>query len=159
MRRPLRNSEACEPDTDMTALLGMRAIVGVRRINELTEAGVSIVNNGEIESLAVLTLDCSAKTRKRRVAGDIRPSPFGPDASSGPHRISLSQNTMSNYCEPLIQALKDCLLHSDCVLKQNRLPSECLKLHIDELPDKCRQLRQATFECKRGMVRKIFNPW
>ncbi|EIM88260.1 uncharacterized protein STEHIDRAFT_167580 [Stereum hirsutum FP-91666 SS1] len=59
---------------------------------------------------------------------------------------------MSNYCEPLVQALKDCLLHSDCVLKQNKLPSDCLKNHINELPEQCRQLRQATFECKRGML-------
>ncbi|KAA1466182.1 hypothetical protein DENSPDRAFT_810935 [Dentipellis sp. KUC8613] len=59
---------------------------------------------------------------------------------------------MSNYCEPLIAALKDCLLHSDCVLKKGHLPSECLKDHYDELPEKCKSLRQASFECKRGML-------
>lgn len=60
---------------------------------------------------------------------------------------------MSSSCQALLSALKDCLLHTDCVLKQGRLPSECLKEHIDELPEQCRQLRKATFECKRNMVR------
>ncbi|KAF7792804.1 hypothetical protein EIP86_003903 [Pleurotus ostreatoroseus] len=59
---------------------------------------------------------------------------------------------MSNTCEPLLAALKDCLLHSDCVLKQKHLPSECLRDHTNELPEQCLALRQATFECKRGML-------
>ncbi|KAN0140015.1 Cytochrome c oxidase assembly protein PET191 domain containing protein [Lactarius tabidus] len=59
---------------------------------------------------------------------------------------------MSNYCEPLLAALKDCILHSDCVMKKGRLPSDCIKNHIDELPEECRSLRLATFECKRGML-------
>ncbi|KAI0952473.1 hypothetical protein AcV7_008266 [Taiwanofungus camphoratus] len=59
---------------------------------------------------------------------------------------------MSSSCENLRAALKDCLLHSDCVLKKGYLPSECLKEHRDELPEQCLSLRQATFECKRGML-------
>ncbi|KAI0049603.1 hypothetical protein FA95DRAFT_1515569 [Auriscalpium vulgare] len=59
---------------------------------------------------------------------------------------------MSNYCDPLIAALKDCVLHSDCVLKQGNLPSTCIKEHMDELPEQCRALRLAAFECKRGML-------
>ncbi|KAH9978075.1 cytochrome c oxidase assembly protein PET191-domain-containing protein [Lactifluus volemus] len=59
---------------------------------------------------------------------------------------------MSNYCEPLLAALKDCVLHSDCVIKKGNLPSECIKHHIDELPEECRSLRLAAFECKRGML-------
>ncbi|KAH9963205.1 cytochrome c oxidase assembly protein PET191-domain-containing protein [Russula dissimulans] len=59
---------------------------------------------------------------------------------------------MPNYCEPLLAALKDCVLHSDCVIKQGNLPSECIKHHTDELPEECRSLRLATFECKRGML-------
>jgi cytochrome c oxidase assembly factor 5 len=59
---------------------------------------------------------------------------------------------MSSSCEALLAALKDCLLHSDCVLKQGFLPSQCLKEHMNELPEECRSLRKATFECKRGMV-------
>ncbi|KAI0069055.1 hypothetical protein BV25DRAFT_83634 [Artomyces pyxidatus] len=59
---------------------------------------------------------------------------------------------MSNYCEPLLAALKDCVLHSDCVLKQGLLPSQCIKEHTEELPEECRSLRLAAFECKRGML-------
>ncbi|KAI0721820.1 cytochrome c oxidase assembly protein PET191, partial [Cerioporus squamosus] len=59
---------------------------------------------------------------------------------------------MSSSCSHLLSALKDCLLHSDCVLKQGHLPSECLREHTDELPESCKALRQATFECKRGML-------
>ncbi|KAJ3556850.1 hypothetical protein NP233_g11884 [Leucocoprinus birnbaumii] len=59
---------------------------------------------------------------------------------------------MSSSCQNLIAALKDCLLHSDCVVKHGHLPSECLKKHYDDLPDECKSLRKATFECKRGML-------
>ncbi|TFK55743.1 hypothetical protein OE88DRAFT_1621937 [Heliocybe sulcata] len=55
-------------------------------------------------------------------------------------------------CEPLMNALKECLLRSDCVVKQGHLPSECLKHHLDELPEECQSLRQATYECKRGLL-------
>ncbi|KAI0699435.1 cytochrome c oxidase assembly protein PET191-domain-containing protein [Cytidiella melzeri] len=59
---------------------------------------------------------------------------------------------MSMYCEPLLAALKECLLQSDCVVKQGHLPSECLRDHTKELPEQCQSLRQAAFECKRGML-------
>ncbi|KAJ8086536.1 hypothetical protein PM082_005359 [Marasmius tenuissimus] len=59
---------------------------------------------------------------------------------------------MSSSCQGLMAALKECLMQSDCVLKQGRLPSECLKEHTDELPERCQSLRKATFECKRGML-------
>ncbi|TRM68062.1 cytochrome c oxidase assembly protein PET191, partial [Schizophyllum amplum] len=59
---------------------------------------------------------------------------------------------MSSSCQGLIAALKDCLMHSDCVIKDGRLPSDCLKNHVDELPPDCQTLRRATFECKRGML-------
>ncbi|KAF9452489.1 hypothetical protein P691DRAFT_660911 [Macrolepiota fuliginosa MF-IS2] len=59
---------------------------------------------------------------------------------------------MSSSCQNLLAALKDCLMHSDCVVKQGHLPSECLKQHYDDLPEECKSLRKATFECKRGML-------
>ncbi len=37
-------------------------------------------------------------------------------------------------------------------MKKGKLPSECMKHHLDELPEECRSLRLAAFECKRGMV-------
>lgn len=60
---------------------------------------------------------------------------------------------MSSSCQNLVAALKECLKHSDCVMKQGHLPSECLKDHYNDLPEECQSLRMATFECKRGMVR------
>ncbi|KAF8414644.1 cytochrome c oxidase assembly protein PET191 [Boletus edulis BED1] len=59
---------------------------------------------------------------------------------------------MSSSCSVLLGALKACLLESDCVQKQGRLPSECLKHHTDELPEACQNLRKATYECKRNML-------
>ncbi|KAL4241332.1 PET191 family protein [Abortiporus biennis] len=59
---------------------------------------------------------------------------------------------MSNTCEPLLAALKQCLLQSDCVVKDGNLPSDCLRNHTDELPESCQNLRKATFECKRGLL-------
>ncbi|KIK06764.1 hypothetical protein K443DRAFT_674048 [Laccaria amethystina LaAM-08-1] len=59
---------------------------------------------------------------------------------------------MASSCQNLLNALKDCLIHSDCVVKQQNLPSDCLKNHFTELPEECQSLRKATFECKRGML-------
>ncbi|KAH9943113.1 cytochrome c oxidase assembly protein PET191-domain-containing protein [Epithele typhae] len=59
---------------------------------------------------------------------------------------------MSSSCSHLLAALKECVLYSDCVMKQGHLPSDCLRNHTDELPDACKSLRMATFECKRGML-------
>lgn len=47
-------------------------------------------------------------------------------------------------------------MHSDCVVKHGHLPSECLKHYNDDLPEECKSLRKATFECKRGMVGNPF---
>ncbi|KAI0034222.1 cytochrome c oxidase assembly protein PET191, partial [Vararia minispora EC-137] len=55
-------------------------------------------------------------------------------------------------CEPVIQAFKDCVFNSDCVVKDGSLPSDCIKNRLDELPEQCRLLRMAAFECKRGML-------
>nr|GAT54075.1 predicted protein [Mycena chlorophos] len=43
-------------------------------------------------------------------------------------------------------------MRSDCVVKDGRKPSECIRNHTDELPEECQLLRKATFDCKRGMV-------
>ena len=67
--------------------------------------------------------------------------------------------SMSSSCEPLLNQLKDCLLRSDCVVKQGNLPSECLKKHFDELPEECKALRHAVYSCKRGMVCHKNSAW
>ncbi|KAJ7228729.1 cytochrome c oxidase assembly protein PET191 [Mycena pura] len=59
---------------------------------------------------------------------------------------------MSSSCKGLLAAMRDCLMRSDCVVKDGHTPSDCLRLHTDELPEECQMLRKATFECKRGML-------
>ncbi|KAJ7700020.1 cytochrome c oxidase assembly protein PET191-domain-containing protein [Mycena rosella] len=59
---------------------------------------------------------------------------------------------MSSSCKGLIAAMKDCIMNSDCVVKDGNKPSECLRHHTNELPEECQSLRRATFECKRGML-------
>ncbi|KAJ7283719.1 cytochrome c oxidase assembly protein PET191-domain-containing protein [Mycena rebaudengoi] len=59
---------------------------------------------------------------------------------------------MSASCQGLLAAMKDCLLRSDCVVKDGNKPSDCLRNHTDELPEECQMLRKATFDCKRGML-------
>jgi cytochrome c oxidase assembly factor 5 len=59
---------------------------------------------------------------------------------------------MSSSCQQLVQAFRDCVIQSDCVQRDGRLPSQCLREHANELPEECQALRKATFECKRGMV-------
>lgn len=58
-------------------------------------------------------------------------------------------------CEPILNALKQCLLASDCVTKEGHLPSDCAKNHMNELPEECQLLRLSMFECKRSMVRIV----
>ncbi|KAF7332181.1 Glutathione S-transferase C-terminal-like protein [Mycena kentingensis (nom. inval.)] len=60
---------------------------------------------------------------------------------------------MSSSCRSLLAAMRDCLMRSDCVVKDKNKPSVCLRDRTDELPEECLLLRKATFECKRGMVR------
>jgi len=57
-------------------------------------------------------------------------------------------------CDPLVRQLKSCLLKSDCVLKEGHLPSECIKDRAlyDSLPDECRHLRKALWDCKRAKL-------
>jgi cytochrome c oxidase assembly factor 5 len=75
------------------------------------------------------------------------------DVSSNVISPDLRTTTRSGVCDPLLAELKSCLIASDCVLKQNRLPSDCLKNHNDELPTECQNLRAALFNCKRAKVR------
>ncbi|KAM0791229.1 hypothetical protein ACM66B_005710 [Microbotryomycetes sp. NB124-2] len=55
-------------------------------------------------------------------------------------------------CAGIRQALAECLQRTDCVLKHDRTPQDCLQNHSSELPIECQQLRKAYFECKRGML-------
>lgn len=57
-------------------------------------------------------------------------------------------------CSGIREALASCILKSDCVLRSDppRTPQDCLKHHVDELPEECQLLRKSFFECKKGMV-------
>lgn len=56
-------------------------------------------------------------------------------------------------CNKLRGEFVDCVMRSDCVLRQGNTPQSCIKEHANELPEPCQHLRVALFECKRGLVR------
>lgn len=60
-------------------------------------------------------------------------------------------------CSGIREALASCILQSDCVLRSDppRTPQDCLKHHVDELPEECQLLRKSFFECKKGMVSRV----
>ncbi|XP_008326290.1 cytochrome c oxidase assembly factor 5 [Cynoglossus semilaevis] len=49
-------------------------------------------------------------------------------------------------CSGLREDFKECLLTHDCVVKEGKLPSECLK------EGHCKALQASFFECKRSMM-------
>ncbi|XP_046576455.1 cytochrome c oxidase assembly factor 5-like [Haliotis rubra] len=56
-------------------------------------------------------------------------------------------------CSGIREDLLDCLLKSDCVMKDGKTPRECLQLgHHPSIPNKCHNLRTAFFECKRSIL-------
>lgn len=47
----------------------------------------------------------------------------------------------------------DCMLKSDCVLKQGNTVRECFKEeHADDVPKECHSILKSFYECRRGMV-------
>ena len=154
-RIPFSQSVACGPTMEMSPLLESRVVDGPALTRDAT-AGGNFGIEDELED------DPRSVGRKlREDDGAEREVDWRSD-----HRTQLRTSvtffslseaevhllTMSATCEPLLEALKDCLMRSDCVLKKGKLPSECLKQHTDELPDACKSLRHAVFECKRGLV-------
>lgn len=89
---------------------------------------------------------------------------FGNDACPAEAKLRVQVTvlempaTTAGQCDTLLDALKNCLLQSDCVLKRGLLPSECLRDHYDELPEECRTLKATLVDCKKGMV-CIFSFW
>lgn len=128
-RIPFRNSGAWDPLSDNRDLCGTGATVGTFRMKFL-RIGRDML---QVEQLRV-----------QRLVSNVDYIIY--------KTFLLEHHYMSSSCQALLSSLKDCLLHSDCVLKQGRLPSECLKKHINELPEQCQALRKAMFECKRNMV-------
>lgn len=97
----------------------------------------------------------AAFTGLNHVRFGITPPAAGRSVASLAECSLFTISSMASSCQNLILALKDCLKYSDCVVKDGRLPSDCLKNHADELPEECQALRKATFECKRGMVSSL----
>ncbi|KAH8929281.1 hypothetical protein BT69DRAFT_1256392 [Atractiella rhizophila] len=55
-------------------------------------------------------------------------------------------------CNRIREDLGNCLLRSNCVLRDGNTPQDCIRNHMDELPEECKLLRQALYDCKRGML-------
>ncbi|XP_012719790.1 cytochrome c oxidase assembly factor 5 [Fundulus heteroclitus] len=49
-------------------------------------------------------------------------------------------------CAGIREDFKACLLQHDCVVKEGKMPSECLK------EGHCKALQTSFFECKRSML-------
>ncbi|RKP22615.1 cytochrome c oxidase assembly factor 5-like protein [Syncephalis pseudoplumigaleata] len=61
---------------------------------------------------------------------------------------------MPSSCKDIRQELIECLLQSDCVLRQRHSVKECLQ---DEqlrntLPERCLTIRKSYYECRRGIL-------
>lgn len=53
-------------------------------------------------------------------------------------------------CGNIRDDYKDCVLHSDCVFKDKKLPSQCISQGLDG--EECQALRTLMFECKRSLL-------
>lgn len=60
-------------------------------------------------------------------------------------------------CQPIRDDLVACVLRTNCVLRENRSPQDCLK-HPEDLPDQCVHLMTAFSNCKKGLV-SAGDPW
>lgn len=65
---------------------------------------------------------------------------------------AFASSSENKACAGIRQDFANCLLRTDCVLKQGLTPQECLQKHADELPEECQFLRKSLATCKRGMV-------
>ena len=169
-RIPFSQSVACGPTMEMRPLLGSRAVDGPALTRDATAGGSFGIEDEKVRSRLRRLKPVESDGTERRVylRSDHHTQSRTPVSSTRRRKRSISLYffvfstrlperflTMSATCEPLLEALKDCLMRSDCVLKKGKLPSECLRQHTDELPDACKSLRHAVFECKRGLVSSL----
>lgn len=54
-------------------------------------------------------------------------------------------------CKPIRDDLAECVLRSNCVLRQERTVQDCIK-NPQDLPEQCRHLMTSFSNCKRGLV-------
>lgn len=55
-------------------------------------------------------------------------------------------------CVGIRNDLAACLIATDCVQKEGKTGQECLRDHMDELPQDCQHLYKSYVACRRGMV-------
>ncbi|GHJ86809.1 hypothetical protein NliqN6_3211 [Naganishia liquefaciens] len=54
-------------------------------------------------------------------------------------------------CKPIRDELAECVLRSNCVLRENRTVQDCIK-NPQDLPEQCRHLMTSFSNCKRGLL-------
>ncbi|KIS70741.1 uncharacterized protein UMAG_01896 [Mycosarcoma maydis] len=59
---------------------------------------------------------------------------------------------MVGSCQHIRTDLTDCVLKTDCYLKQGNSAQECITSHMAELPVECQHLYKSFVECRRGML-------
>lgn len=80
------------------------------------------------------------------------PKPFAFHENTGFSRNHRHTDIMTvEICKPIRDDLADCVLRSNCVLRQERTVQDCIK-NPQDLPEQCRHLMTSFAECKRGLV-------
>ncbi|KAG0234314.1 hypothetical protein BGW42_006706 [Actinomortierella wolfii] len=60
---------------------------------------------------------------------------------------------MPSSCKEIRAELAECILKSDCMVKDGLSAKECLRSENEyRVPEECTQLKKSFFECKRGML-------
>ena len=59
---------------------------------------------------------------------------------------------MGLQCLHIRNDLADCVMKTDCYLKDGKSAQECITSHMAELPTECQHLYKSFVECRRGMV-------
>mgnify|MGYP002718977998 CR=1 FL=1 len=88
-----------------------------------------------------------------------RPACVSEQRRGGPRRLSTlhfleiqAGPTMTvEICKPIRDELAECVLRSNCVLRENRTVQDCIK-NPQDLPEQCRHLMTSFSNCKRGLV-------
>jgi hypothetical protein len=65
---------------------------------------------------------------------------------------AFSDDPEFQACAGIRADLANCLLQSNCVLRDGNSPKDCLAHHSDTIPLECQYLRKSLTQCKRGMV-------
>ncbi|ELU08116.1 hypothetical protein CAPTEDRAFT_218889 [Capitella teleta] len=68
-------------------------------------------------------------------------------------KIKAEKAKPGRACQGLREDLRECLMQSDCVIKDGKSPKDCLLMgRHPSVPDRCHALRQSFFDCKRSLI-------